>query len=1194
VQQSEADEVSVLLPTSDGKELYVAAVRGLNREQLLGKRVPLQKSISSWVARERTPLILNGEVHDERFVALWPRPEIRSAVSVPMQLANKLVGIINLNVTHRLRPFTSGQTKALTILASTAAAALESASLYTQVRKTEEKYRSIFENATEGLFQTTVDGRLITANPAFARICGYDSPEEMIATVTDLAHQLYVSPKNREDAARLQEEHGTLRGFEVEVYRKDGEKIWLSVNRRSVRNQAGEVLYFEGSVNDITARRRIEEENLKTRQQYESLVQSIDGIVWERDVRTFKFTFVSKQSERLLGYLPEQWLSDPAFWKNHLHPDDRARVVASSRNATAKRVDHELDYRMIAADGRVVWLRDIVTVDYRNPDTPHLRGVMVDMTARKLSEEQLKKSEERYRDLVENAHDLIYEHDLEGNFTAINKAGEKITGYSLEETLQLNLEDAVAPECLEKAKEMLRRKLTGESVTAYDLIVIAKDGRRIPVEVNTRLVFRDGVPVGVQGIARDITERNRSAEALRESEAHKRAILESSMDCIITIDGAGKVVDWNPAAEKTFGYTQEQAIGKEMAGLIIPRRFRERHRQGLARCLATGKGRMLGKRLELNGQRSDGSEFPVELTINRMETEGVPMFTGYVRDITERKKAENRLSAQYAVTRALAESNTVSEGASKLLQAVCESLGWEYGSLWTVDRNSNVLRCSQVWHALGPQAAEFERTNRLSVFPPGTGLSGKVWNDSQTAWIPDLVTDTNFPGAAAAAKAGLHSACAFPVRLGAEILGVVEFLSRSIREPDPDLLAMMVTIGSQIGQFIERKRVEEALDESEEQLRQSQKLEAIGQLAGGVAHDFNNLLTVIGGYSSMLLGKLPEDSSYISSVDEIKKASDRAGALTRQLLAFSRKQILQPKVLDLNVVVTDLEKMVRRLIGEDIDLLIITSPVLGKVKADPGQIEQVLLNLIVNARDAMPKGGKLTIETRNTAHSEEYAQRHVSLPGRYVMLAVSDTGSGIDPAIQPRVFEPFFTTKGSGQGTGLGLATVYGIVKQSGGNIWIYSEVGNGSTFKVYLPRVDEAPEEEQAASKSIPKGTETVLLVEDEEQVRSILKRILEEQGYSVLAASNGDEALEISKNFELDIKLMITDVVMPQMSGRELSERLQAVRPGVPVIFMSGYTDDAIVRHGLLDEKLNFIQKPFDSASVARKVREVLDSHL
>jgi nitrogen-specific signal transduction histidine kinase/CheY-like chemotaxis protein len=405
---------------------------------------------------------------------------------------------------------------------------------------------------------------------------------------------------------------------------------------------------------------------------------------------------------------------------------------------------------------------------------------------------------------------------------------------------------------------------------------------------------------------------------------------------------------------------------------------------------------------------------------------------------------------------------------------------------------------------------------------------------------------------------------------------------------------MMATLGSQIGQFMESKRVEGALGDSEEQLRQSQKLEAIGQLAGGVAHDFNNLLTVIGGYSSIILGKLSPDNPHRTSVEEIKKAGDRAGSLTRQLLAFSRKQILQPKILDLNVVVFDMDKMVRRLIGEHIDLVALIDPTLGKVKADPGQLEQVLLNLIVNARDAMPEGGKITIETGNVLLSSEYAVRHAAVAGPHVTLAVSDTGCGIPADVRTHVFEPFFTTKGAGKGTGLGLATVYGIVKQSGGHVSLYSEVGTGTTFKIYLPRVDTVGVDGQItpAALSAPQGTETVLLVEDEDQVRKIVEAILEDQGYNVLSAANGEEAIQLAAHYYSEIHLVFTDVVMPQMSGRELAERLLRMRPQLKVLYMSGYTDDSIVRHGLLDAKLNFIQKPFDSAAAARKVREVLDS--
>jgi PAS domain S-box-containing protein len=892
-QQTDADQVSILLPTGKANEFYVAEVRGENRQQLLGKRVSLKDSISGWVARERLPLVLDGEIKDERFHSLWPNPTIRSAISVPMQVGNRLIGTININSLHRSRQFEQEQTKALTILANIAAAAMERAAQQAQVRTAEENDRTIFQNAIEGLFQSTSDGRFIAANPAFAKIFGYESPAEMIDAVTDIARQLYVNPGDRQEAAaRLDEAHGFLQGFEFQAYRRDGEKIWLSENRRLVRDQNGAELYIEGSVENITERKRIEEEERKSRQQYESLVHSIDGIVWEMDLPSFTFTFVSPQAERLLGYPPEQWLEEPNFWADHLYAEDRRWVLDYCTHAAAVGVEHEFDYRMIAADGRVVWFRDMVSVDRSNGEGPRLRGVMVDITERKRAEDELRRSEERYRDLVENARDIIYEHDLEGNYTVVNKAGEQVTGYTLLETLRLNLSDLIAPEFIDKARQMLVRKLAGESVTAYELELVSKSGRRMAVEVNSRLVFHDGVPVGVQGIARDVTER---------------------------------------------------------------------------------------KQLE-------------------------------------------------------------------------------------------------------------------------------------------------------------------------------------------------------------------------EQLRQSQKLEAIGQLAGGVAHDFNNLLTVIGGYSDLVLQRLPESSPLLASVTEIKKAGDRASALTRQLLAFSRKQMLQPSVLDLNSVVSSLERMLRRLIGENIDLVTITAPDLGQVKADPGQLDQVIINLIVNARDAMPAGGKLTVQTANVELGEEYSQNHLPcVPGNYIMLAVTDTGTGMDAETQSRIFEPFFTTKPAGKGTGLGLSTAYGIVKQSGGNIWVYSEVGKGTIFRIYLPRVDEPADESEVAGKCVqppPRGSETILLVEDEEQVRQIAQQILTSLGYNVLTATNGQEALAIAQGYPKDIDLTITDVVMPQLGGRELIERLALLRPEMKVLYMSGYTNDAIVRHGLLAEQLQFIQKPFSADGLARKIRNVLDA--
>lgn len=753
LQQTEASEISILLPVNDSSDLYVAAVRGNNRQRLLGERVPREDTISGWVARERMPLLLAGEVNDERFRSLWPHPEIRSAICVPMQVANKLVGIINLNILDRPRAFSLGQMKGLTILASTAAAALESASLFTQLRHAEEKYRSIFENAIEGLFQSTPDGRFITVNPAFAHMLGYESPQEMITDITDIAHQLYVFPEDRVEAAFLQDERGLLQGFEFEAYRKDGKKIWLSENRRSVRNKDDEEIYIEGSVENISERKRAEE--------------------------ALGETVRSKEESRAL-----------------------------------------LDTLISTAP---------IGFAFHTPD-------------------------------------LVYER--------INESLASINGLSVQQHLGHTLED-VLPEMARILEPLMR------------------------------LALETGEPV---------------------------------------LD------------------------------------------------------------VELSGEK------PAD---------------------------------------------------------------------------------------------------------PGR----------QHYWLASV----------------------YPVRMeGGEILGVGVFVSETT----------------------DRKQLED-------QLRQSQKMEAVGQLAGGIAHDFNNLLTAITGYSSLGLERIDQNHPLRGYLEEIKKAGDRAANLTRQLLAFGRKQILQPLPLNLNDIVSDMNKMLQRLIGEDIQLSAKLGSDLRRIKVDPGQIEQVLVNLVVNARDAMPRGGKLTIETSNVELSQEYANKRVGVaPGQYVMLAVSDTGVGMDDSTEQRIFEPFFTTKEEGKGTGLGLSTVYGIVKQSGGHIWVYSEVGHGTTFKIYLPKHDAPRTNEPAAVEDLmPLGSETILLVEDEDVVRSLARQILEQAGYRVLEARRGEEALSLCAVYEHPIQLLLTDVVMPETSGREVADRLCAIRPETKVLFMSGYTDESIVHHGVLDANVEFI---------------------
>ena len=421
------------------------------------------------------------------------------------------------------------------------------------------------------------------------------------------------------------------------------------------------------------------------------------------------------------------------------------------------------------------------------------------------------------------------------------------------------------------------------------------------------------------------------------------------------------------------------------------------------------------------------------------------------------------------------------------------------------------------------------------------------------------------------------------------------------RHKDRSLYEEGVTIspvrdaGGEVISYIAVKQDLTQQKQLEEQLLQSQKMEAVGRLAGGVAHDFNNLLVVINGYSELTMRRLREGDPLRRNVEEIKKAGERAAALTRQLLAFSRKQVLQPKVFNINAVVSEMEKMLRRLIGEDMEFRTALASDLGSIKADPSQIEQVLLNLCVNARDAMPGGGKLTIETSNVYLDEEYASRHVGVgSGDYVMLAVSDTGCGMNDETLAHIFEPFFTTKEMGKGTGLGLSTVYGIVQQSGGSVWVYSEVGRGTTFKVYLPRVGEDAREyrRSASPEESARGTETILLAEDDELVRRLAREVLEMYGYRVLEAANGGAALLICERHAGPIDLLVTDAIMPEMSGRELSERLSSLRPRMKVLYMSGYADTAVVQQGVLDEWANFIQKPFTPDALTRKVREILDA--
>ena len=751
--------------------------------------------------------------------------------------------------------------------------------------KVTEYAQEIVDNVPSGLLVLSADMRVLSANRHFLEFYRLRS-EDVVGRRLDEVIQAEGPP-----------------------YRVDGlsaagvptQSVLLNVTvtgreeRLPARITITNILHPEGEgrllvvMEDQTESERLRASAEASERRLRDLIQSVDAIVWEADAATFQMTFVSRRAEEIIGYPVENWVSDPSFWASHIDPADRDRIVALGRAAVARGEDFELEYRMLAADGRTVWLRDKVRV--------------------------------------------------------------------------------------------------------------VKDG--------------DGHPRQLRGVMLDVTQEKQA----EEERARLSLAVEQAAEAILITDPAGVISYVNPAFERVTGYARSEVLGQN------------------PRMLKSGK---------------HGEEF--------------------------------------------------------------------YKNLW------------------------------------GTLLRGEVWSGRVINRRKDGTT----------------------------------YEAEAVISPVRDMATRIVNYVA-VQRDVTRER------QLEEQVRQSQKIEAIGRLAGGVAHDFNNLLTIISGYSDLLLARSGTEDATRGHVTEIKKAADRAASLTRQLLAFSRRQVLAPQVLDLNNVVANIHKMLRRLIGEDIDLVMLPAQDLGQVKVDPGQVEQILLNLVVNARDAMPQGGKIVIETANVALDASYAGGHFPVnAGPYVMLAVSDTGCGMDAEVQSHIFEPFFTTKEQGKGTGLGLAMVYGIVKQSEGYIWVYSEVGQGTAFKIYFPRVDTQPPQQESAR--IPKehagGAETILLVEDESPLRVLVRGLLEGIGYTVLEAHDGEKALLSSKEYNGRIHLLLTDVVMPRMSGPDLAQQLAAFRQDMKVLYMSGYADDAIVQHGVLASNAAYLQKPFTPETLARKVREVLDT--
>ncbi len=876
----------------------------------------------------------------------------------------------------------------------------------------------------------------------------------------------------------------------------------------------------------------------ESEKQYRVLFRDNPHPMWVYDLETLRFLEVNDSAVQHYGYSREEFLRMAI---KDIRPPEDVPALLKNIAEVQPGVDRAATWRHRKKDGGII---DVEVT--RHPTVFASRRAEVvlahDVTDRKRAEEAVQESEDRYRDLVEHSSDLICTHDLEGRILSVNEPPARSLGCTRGEILGKNMRDILAPEFRDQFEAYLA-EIQAKGVAQGLMSVITTSGEKRVWEYHNTLRTEGVAAPIVRGVAHDVTERLRAEKALRVSEAQNRLLadlLEGADQPFAVGYLDGRIGPANAAYERLTGYSREELERSDWAKVLTPPEWQEVEQRELEILRRTSKP----VRYEKEYIRKDGTRVPIELIVHfrKGEGENPPIYYAFITDLTKRKQAEAELARLMTAIEQSAEAVVITDTGGNIQYvnpAFTRITGYSRGE--ARGENPRILK-SDV------QAPEFYEQMWQTI------RRGEVWHG-------ELVNRR---------KDG------------------------SLYTEEMNIAPVRDSTG-EITHFIATKQDITERKELEQQFRQAQKMEAVGRLAGGVAHDFNNLLTIINGYSQLLLEKLDPGSPLSAQVSEIKKSGERAAELTQQLLAFSRRQVLTPQVLDLNQVVKDTDKMLRRLIGEDIECQTLLHPQLWRVRADPGQMAQIIMNLGVNARDAMPQGGTLTIETSNMEVSEAFLSAHAEiLPGRYVVLAVRDTGMGMDHETQTHIFEPFFTTKEQGKGTGLGLATIYGIVKQSGGYIWLYSEPGRGATFKIYLPCVEgevqiEAPSGER---RKTYQGTETILLVEDDASVRHLVENVLKSQGYNILAAADPEEATKVSSAHEKTIDLLLTDLVMPKWNGRQLAEHLTFSRPTMKVMFMSGYTGDAVLRHGVLNTGAAFLQKPFTPQALIRKVRGVLDA--
>ena len=1037
----------------------------------------------------------------------------------------------------------------------------EQSQVVVSLRESEERFRLAFENANDGVCLVGQDGRLLRVNARMSEMFGYSKAELEAMTVQDLTHpdSLDASPTFIRQAVAGKSEHGV---FDKKYLHRDGHELWGRVSSSLVRDTAGNPLYFISHLQDITEWRRAVID-LADREARLHAIYSFAGVAIAVTDMEGRLLDCNPHWREMLGYSQAdvQNLKTGAI----THPDDLAESQYNLEEMAAGRIAfYRIEKRYLRADGQVVWADLSVSPLRDEQGVPvALVGTWTNITARKQAEAALHESEERYRLVMQGSGAGIWDWDIVRQRVYYSPQWKRMRGYADEDVGDTYQEwaERVHPEDRARVEEAFATFLAEAARRPQDPPRFIEDYRTLHKDGSWLWIHdegvvqlgEDGTPVRMVGTEVDITQRKRTEEALRRSEGRLRAIFDASQSGILVSSLAGVIEFANQAAADLFGVSLAQLVGSAYLTYVHPAekttasQFMERLAGGDLDALVT----------ERHFQRVDGSEFWGLLSTRPLyDAAGNPSaLLGIITDITEYKRL-------VASLRAVADDLRKAQSVARL------------GS-WT-------------WH-LAEDRMEWSDT-LYAIF----GLDRATFEGN----LADVVAQAVHPDDRAAIDASYRAMIEEGTAHSLEYRVIrpdqsVRTVWGEASEMAVDAHGRPVRLAGIVQDITERKEAEQERERLLLQLQQAQKMETIGRLAGGIAHDFNNLLAVILMRLEMALALAEANSPIRRHLEESLRAGQRSAELTRQLLGFARRQPVTPRVLDLNASVADMLDMLRQLIGEEIRLTWQPGPELWPVKLDPAQLSQILANLCVNARDAIEGAGTILIATQNVLLDVTTAQSPEEAAIPHVLLTVSDDGSGIDKAILDRLFEPFMTTKGVGKGTGLGLATVYGIVQQNGGDIRVYSEAGIGTTFRIYLPRHTGLEEQvvSQAPSET-PRGAgETVLLVEDEVAVMEMAQEALEQLGYVVLVAATPGEALKVAEGYAKPIDLLVTDVIMPEMNGRLLAEQIALQRPALKVLYISGYPADLIAHRGVLTADADLLSKPFARHALAFRVRAALD---